>query len=128
MPLSGVLAARLGCRGVIWAAGLLIAAPLPFLATAASPFLLAVALLVFGAGFGAGGGLCAASGLTVAVLVPSWLVSLGFGMVGLGSSNIVPVFYSALGRQRVMPPNLAARATSLPIAFLVSSMPSRFFV
>jgi predicted MFS family arabinose efflux permease len=57
------------------------------------------------------GGLCAAAGLAVAVLAPSWLVALiGFGMVGLGASNIVPVLFSAAGRQRVMPPNLAIAA------------------
>ena len=61
------------------------------------------------------GGCCAASGLAVAVLAPSWIAALlGFGMVGLGSSNIVPILYSALGRQRVMPANLAvAAATTL---------------
>ncbi len=61
------------------------------------------------------GGCCAASGLAVAVLAPSWIAALlGFAMVGLGSSNIVPVLYSALGRQRVMPANLAvAAATTL---------------
>ena len=87
------------------------------------------------------GGSCAASGLAAAVLAPSWLAALfGFGMVGLGSSNIVPVLYSLLGRQKTMPPNLAvagvttlgfsgiltgpaligliAHLTSLPVAFL----------
>ncbi len=77
----------------------------------------------------------------MAVLVPSWVAALlGFGMVGLGASNIVPVLFSTLGRQRIMPPNLAvaavttlgfsgilagsgliglvARATSLSVAFL----------
>ena len=57
------------------------------------------------------GGLCAAAGLAVAVLAPSWLVALiGFGMVGLGASNIVPVLFSAAGRQTAMPPNLAIAA------------------
>ncbi|MBX3013939.1 MAG: MFS transporter [Caldilineaceae bacterium] len=57
------------------------------------------------------GGLCAAAGLAVAVLAPSWLVALaGFGMVGLGVSNIVPVLFSAAGRQTAMPPNLAIAA------------------
>ncbi len=87
------------------------------------------------------GGVCAASGLTVAALAPSWVAALlGFGMVGLGCSNVVPVLYSALGRQRAMPANLAvaavttlgfsgiltgpaligfvAHATSLPVALL----------
>jgi predicted MFS family arabinose efflux permease len=57
------------------------------------------------------GGLCAAVGLAVAVLAPSWLVALlGFGMVGFGASNIVPVLFSAAGRQTAMPPNLAIAA------------------
>jgi predicted MFS family arabinose efflux permease len=61
----------------------------------------------------AGGGLLAASGLAVAVLIPSWIAALaGFWMVGLGASNIVPVLYSALGRQRIMPPNLAVAAVT----------------
>ncbi len=59
------------------------------------------------------GGLCAASGLAVTVLVPWWTAALlGFGMVGLGASNIVPVLYSALGRQQVMPANLAVAAVT----------------
>jgi hypothetical protein len=59
------------------------------------------------------GGSCAASGLALAVLAPSWPGALvGFGMVGLGSSNIVPVLYSALGRQTVMAPNLAVAAVT----------------
>jgi len=303
MPLSGALAAQFGCRRVIWSAGLIMAASLPFLATAASALPLAAALLAFGAGFGAigvainvqaviveaaagravmsgfhglfsigglagagmvsgllwagllpmaaalcaaavivglllafgvhllpyggeegapsfalprgpvlligglcfvvflaegamldwsavvltslrgvdpsraglgyaafgaamaagrlsgdrvvralggrlilaVGGVCAASGLTVAALSSSWVATLlGFGMVGLGCSNIVPVLYSALGRQRTMPANLAvaavttlgfsgiltgpaligfvAHATSLPVALLCVSV------
>ena len=59
------------------------------------------------------GGISAASGLVVAVLIPTWIAALaGFGMVGLGASNIVPVLYSALGRQRVMPANLAVGAVT----------------
>jgi predicted MFS family arabinose efflux permease len=57
------------------------------------------------------GGLCAAAGLAVVVLAPSWLVALvGFGLVGVGASNIVPVLFSTAGRQTVMPPNLAIAA------------------
>lgn len=59
------------------------------------------------------GGLCAAAGLALAVLVPSGIAALaGFGLVGLGASNIVPVLYSTLGRQNVMPPNLAVAAVT----------------
>jgi hypothetical protein len=57
------------------------------------------------------GGLSAAVGLAVVVLAPSWLVALvGFGLVGVGASNIVPVLFSAAGRQTVMPANLAIAA------------------
>ncbi len=59
------------------------------------------------------GGICAASGLSIAVFFPTWIASLiGFGLVGLGASNIVPVLYSVLGRQKVMPANLAVAAVT----------------
>lgn len=57
------------------------------------------------------GGLCAALGLLLAVFVPYWIVALiGFGMVGAGCSNIVPVLFTLAGRQNVMPANLAITA------------------
>lgn len=57
------------------------------------------------------GGLCAAVGMTVATLIPFWQASLcGYALVGLGCSNIVPVFYSAVGRQKTMPENVAVPA------------------
>jgi hypothetical protein len=65
---------------------------------------------------------------------------LGFALVGAGCSNIVPVLYTAVGRQKAMPEHVAvpaistlgytgilagpamigliAHMTSLPIAFL----------
>ncbi len=59
------------------------------------------------------GGLCAAAGMVLAVLAPSWPFALaGFALVGVGASNIVPVLYSALGRQRAMPANLAVAAVT----------------
>ena len=59
------------------------------------------------------GGICAASGIIIAILIPTWIASLvGFGLVGLGLSNIVPVLYSVLGRQQVMPANLAVSAVT----------------
>ncbi|SFM35191.1 MFS transporter [Pelosinus propionicus] len=59
------------------------------------------------------GGSCAASGIAIAIFIPNWIASLiGFGLVGLGSSNIVPVLYSVLGRQEVMPANLAVSAVT----------------
>lgn len=87
------------------------------------------------------GSLCAASGLALAVFVPGWATGLlGFALVGAGCSNIVPVLYTAVGRQKIMPENIAvpaittigyagiligpafigfvAQATSLSLAFL----------
>lgn len=58
-----------------------------------------------------GGGLIAACGIVVAVAVPWWIAGLaGFALVGLGASNIVPVFYTALGRQSAVPLNVAVAA------------------
>ncbi|MCQ3000969.1 MFS transporter [Pseudomonas syringae] len=57
------------------------------------------------------GGLCAAIGLALATLIPSWQAALlGYALVGAGCSNIVPVCYSALGRQKSMPENVAVPA------------------
>lgn len=57
------------------------------------------------------GGLCAAAGLALATLVPAWEAALlGYALVGAGCSNIVPVLYSAVGRQKVMPENVAVTA------------------
>ncbi len=87
------------------------------------------------------GGLCAAVGLAMATLVPAWPAALlGYALVGAGCSNIVPVLFSAAGRQKAMPAHVAipavttlgyagilagpaligllAHATSLPLAFL----------
>jgi len=59
------------------------------------------------------GGLCAAAGLALAVLAPGWGSALaGFALVGAGASNIVPVLYSALGRQHAMPAHLAVAAVT----------------
>jgi predicted MFS family arabinose efflux permease len=57
------------------------------------------------------GGLCAAAGFVVTIVVPSWQVGLfGYALVGVGCSNIVPVLFSAVGRQSVMPENVAVPA------------------
>jgi MFS family permease len=59
------------------------------------------------------GGLLAAAGLALATLVPSWQASLlGFALVGAGCANIVPVLYSAIGRQTVMPEHVAIPAVT----------------
>jgi MFS family permease len=88
------------------------------------------------------GGMCAAAGLGVATLSPAWQVAVvGYALVGIGCSNIVPVMYSLVGKQAVMPEAVAvsaittmgyagillgpaligfvAHATSLTTAFLV---------
>jgi MFS family permease len=57
------------------------------------------------------GGLCAALGLALSTLIPSWEAALlGYALVGAGCSNIIPVLYSAVGRQKVMPENVAVPA------------------
>ena len=88
------------------------------------------------------GGLCAALGFVVATTLPSWhMALLGYALVGVGCANIVPVLFSAVGRQSVMPEHVAvpaittlgyagilagpagigfiAHLTDLPTAFLV---------
>ncbi|MFC6792345.1 MFS transporter [Methylobacterium komagatae] len=87
------------------------------------------------------GGLCAAAGLALSVLVPAWEAALaGYALIGAGCANIVPVLFTAAGRQDAMPASVAvpavttfgyagvlagpaligfiAQATSLPFAFL----------
>ncbi|MET0266683.1 MAG: MFS transporter [Duganella sp.] len=57
------------------------------------------------------GGLCGASGFFVAVLAPSApLALLGFVLVGLGASNVVPILFTAAGNQQSMPAGLAIGA------------------
>lgn len=88
------------------------------------------------------GGLCAALGFSLVVVLPWELWSyLGFVLIGLGASNIVPVLFTAAGNQKVMPVSLAiaavasmgyagilagpaiigfiAQVSSLPLAFLL---------
>jgi predicted MFS family arabinose efflux permease len=56
------------------------------------------------------GSLCAAAGVAV-TLIPFWPVALlGYALVGAGCSNIVPVMFSAAGRQTIMPENVAIPA------------------
>ena len=57
------------------------------------------------------GGLLAAAGLALATVTPDWEVSLlGYALVGAGCSNIVPVLYTAVGKQTVMPESIAVPA------------------
>ena len=87
----------------------------------------------------------AAAGMGLAALVPSWQWGLlGYVLVGAGCCNIIPVLFTAAGRQRTMPENVAvpaiitlgyagiltgpaaigfiAHAASLPVAFLVVAL------
>ena len=58
-----------------------------------------------------GGSLLAAGGLALATLMPSWQMALlGFALVGVGCSNIVPIMFSLAGRQHEMPENVAVAA------------------
>ncbi|AIY40690.1 Putative membrane protein [Collimonas arenae] len=57
------------------------------------------------------GGLCAAGGFFVAVSASNAAVALiGFVLIGLGASNIVPILFSAAGKQSAMPSSLAIAA------------------
>jgi len=59
------------------------------------------------------GGVCAAAGFFCSVLAPSAPVALlGFLLIGLGASNIVPILFSAAGSQRAMPASLAISAVT----------------
>jgi MFS family permease len=57
------------------------------------------------------GGACAAAGFALATLAPSWPPALaGFGLIGVGCANIVPVLYTCVGRQSVVPEHAAVAA------------------
>ena len=57
------------------------------------------------------GSLTAAGGFMLAALAPYPSIDIiGYGLVGIGAANVVPVMFSAAGRQTVMPANLAIPA------------------
>ncbi|RYY73149.1 MAG: MFS transporter [Gammaproteobacteria bacterium] len=59
------------------------------------------------------GGLCAAAGFFVAVFSPTPFIALaGFVLIGLGASNIVPILFTAAGRQKDMSAGLAISAVT----------------
>ena len=60
-----------------------------------------------------GGGMLSVAGFLLVIFSP-WqpLLYIGFFAIGIGSANIVPIFYSLLGRQKVMPLNMAVSAVS----------------
>jgi len=61
-----------------------------------------------------GGGLIAVAGFVVLLTAPIAAAALaGFLLIGLGASNIVPVFFRRAGSQTVMPPALAVAAITM---------------
>lgn len=59
------------------------------------------------------GALVAASGFALVVMAASPLAGLaGFALVGAGAANVVPVMFSAAGRQHDMPTHLAVAAVT----------------
>jgi hypothetical protein len=59
------------------------------------------------------GGLGAAAGFGLVILSPWTVLSfIGFGLIGISMANVVPVLYSVLGRQSIMPANQAISAVS----------------
>jgi MFS family permease len=58
-------------------------------------------------------GLLTTSGLALAVIFPTLVMtSIGFMLVGLGVSSVVPLVYSAAGKSRTMPAGVALAAVS----------------
>lgn len=58
-----------------------------------------------------GGALTAAAGLALVIFIASWPLSLiGYILIGAGCANIVPVMFSAVGQQSVMPQSIAVPA------------------
>ncbi|SFS70189.1 MFS transporter [Methylobacterium sp. yr668] len=59
------------------------------------------------------GGLLAAAGLALSVVIPAWEAALaGYALVGAGCANIVPVLFTAAGRQTAMPARVAVPAVT----------------
>lgn len=54
------------------------------------------------------GAILAAIGLSIVIVAPVWTVALcGYFLMGLGCANIVPIIFSQVGRQNVMPKAVA---------------------
>ncbi|WP_148863093.1 MFS transporter [Marinobacter fonticola] len=57
------------------------------------------------------GGFLAAAGMLLTVFAPVWTVALiGCALIGAGCANIVPVMFTSVGRQTVMPEHTAVPA------------------
>jgi len=77
-----------------------------------------------------GGSLLAAFGMLLIAVVPVWQITLlGYALVGGGCSNVVPILYSAVGRQRYMPEHLAVSAiTTLGYAGILAGPAALGFI
>jgi MFS family permease len=76
------------------------------------------------------GGALAVLGLLVVLVSPFALLAVGgFFLVGLGAANLVPVLFSAAGRQTTMAPALAVAAvTSAGYAGILAGPPLLGFI
>ncbi len=76
------------------------------------------------------GALCSAVGMAMVALIPSSIAGvIGFALVGGGNANIVPVLFTATGRQTVMPASLAVPAmTTMGYAGLLAGPAAIGFV
>ena len=59
-----------------------------------------------------GSGLAFLGFLLVIFAQESGMLFMGFFLIGLGIANIVPLFFSLLGRQKIMPVHIAVPAVS----------------
>lgn len=59
------------------------------------------------------GGIIASMGYIISIMIDDFLImQIGFALLGLGAANIVPVVFTLLGRQNVMPINSAVTAVT----------------
>lgn len=59
------------------------------------------------------GGVATMVGLATVLAASAGVIALmGFVLIGLGAANLVPVLYSAAGRQSIMPPGIAIAAVT----------------
>lgn len=59
------------------------------------------------------GGVTTMAGIATVLLAPGILAALvGFVLIGLGAANLVPILFSAAGRQKIMPPGIAIAAVT----------------